>query len=147
MTISGTVTQSDTYSGGVKPTGEKLKRLTAPRAFPGMKFHVIKGNTNVIAREIVLSFTTGEAGDFSFQLSPGAYSVIVDEQVSPPDAAKYQTQFISVDEAAFNQWWAKPFQLLEVKATNITDLKFHFQHRKFISNDIPCLRYTGPYPP
>ena len=147
MTISGTVTQSDAYSGGVKPTEERLKRLTAPRAFPGKKFHVIKGNTNTIAREIVLSFTTGEAGNFTFQLLPGTYAILVDEQVSSPDAKKYQTKSITVDETAFNQWWAKPYQLLDVKATNITDLKFHFQHRSFIPYDIPPLRYTGPYPP
>ena len=131
----------------MRPTEEKLKRLTAPRAYPGKRFHVIRGSTNALAREIVLSFTTDEAGNFSFQLLPGTYALLVDEQIPPPDAKKYQTKFITVDESAFNQWWAKPYHLLEVKAAPIADLKFHFPHRSFISNDIPCLRYVGPYPP
>ena len=94
-----------------------------------------------------MSFTTGEAGNFSFLLLPGIYALLVDEQIPPPDTKKYQTKFITVDETAFNQWWAKPYHLLEVKAADIADLKFHFQHRSFIPNDIPALRYTGPYPP
>ena len=147
MSISGTVTQSDAYSGGMRPTEEKFKKLTTPRAYPGKRFHVIRGSTNTLAREIVLTFTTDETGNFSFQLLPGTYALLVDEQIPPPDAKKYQTKFITVDESAFNQWWAKPYHLLEVKAAPLADLKFHFPHRSFISNDIPCLRYVGPYPP
>ena len=147
LTVAGTVTQSDAYSGGAKPSEERLKKLTAPRAYPGKKFHVIRGGTNTVAREIVLTFTTDEAGHFSFQIVPGTYAILVDEQWSPPDAKKYQTKSIHVDEAAYNQWWAKPYHLLEVKAADITGLKFHFHHRSFIAYDIPALRYTGPYPP
>ena len=131
----------------MRPTEEKFKKLTTPRAYPGKRFHVIRGSTNTLAREIVLTFTTGEVGNFSFQLPPGTYALLVDEQIPPPDAKKYQTKFITVDEAALNQWWAKPYHLFEVKAADITELKFHFHHRSFIPYDIPCLRYVGPYPP
>ena len=68
ITISGTVTQTDSHCGGVAPTEEMLKKLATPRAFPGKKFHVIRGDTNTLSHEIVLSFITGENGDFSFLL-------------------------------------------------------------------------------
>lgn len=147
ITVSGLVTQTDSHCGGVAPTDEMEKRLATPHAFPGKKFHVIKGDTNTTAHEIVLSFATGEDGNFSFQLLPGTYSILVDEQATPPDAKKYRTEFISLDEACYDKWWAKPYHLLEVKTADLTGLKFHFHHRCFLTNDIPCLRYTGPYPP
>lgn len=147
IVVSDTVTQSDGYRGGMKPTPERLKQLTAPRPFAGKRFHVIRGSTNTVNRDIVLTFTTSETGTFAFTLPPGTYSLLVDEQVPPPDCKPYRSQSISVDEAAFNQWWEKPYYLLEVNTADIVELKFHFHHRPFISNDIPCLRYTGPYPP
>lgn len=147
VTVSGTVTQSNSYCGGARPNDEILAATQKPYPFPNKKFHLIKEEINTLNRKIILSFTTDSAGNFSFQVVPGTYSILLDEQVAAPDAKKYQTQFIKVDESCFKDWWAKPYYLLEVGTANIKALNFDFHHRCFIQNDIPCLQYEGPLPP
>ena len=151
VAVSGTVTQTNSYCGGARPPDEILTQLATPRPFPDKKFHVIKGETNTVNHEIILSFTTDSVGNFSFKVPAGTYSIILDEQTQTPDAKKYQTQFLKMDEACFKDWWAKPYYLLEVspssQTTTIKGLNFEFHHRCFIQYDIPCLQYSGPLPP
>jgi len=150
-TVSGTVSQTFSYCGGARPPDFLLEQLAQPKPFPNKKVHVIKGDTNTTAHKIILTFTSDSTGNFSFKLEPGTYSIILDEQVSPPDAKKYKTQSQSIDEECYKNWWAKPYYLLEVpvtsQTTTIKGLNFTFHHRCFISSDVPCLQYLGPYPP
>lgn len=147
VTISGTVTQTSSYCGGAQPTDELITELQTPRIFPGKKMHVIKGDTNTAKREIVLDFITDEKGTFSFQLAPGTYSILLDEQILKPNARQYETKDILVDEKCYNEWWGKPYYLLHVSSAPITNLSFNFQRPCFIDYDIPCLRYNGVMPP
>ena len=149
--VSGNVTQTNSYCGGARPSDEMLAQIATPRPFPNKKFHVIKGETNTAAHQILLSFTSDSVGNFSFQVAPGTYAIIVDEQAQAADAKKYTSQVVKMDEACFKDWWAKPYYLLEVPATSqnttIKGLNFEFHHRCFIKYDIPCLQYDGPLPP
>ena len=149
--ISGTITQTSSYCGGAAPPQFLLEQLAEPKPFPKKKLYVIKGDTNTASHQIILNFTSDSAGNFSFQIEPGTYSVILEEQASAPDAKKYKTQVQAIDEACYKNWWAKPYYLLEVpaaeKQTIIKGLNFNFHHRCFISSDVPCLQYGGPMPP
>jgi len=148
--ISGTVTQTSSYCGGARPPDFLLEQLAEPKPYPNKKFHLIKGDTNTTAHKIILSFTSDSAGNFSFQLETGTYSILLDEQASPPDAKKYKKQSQSIDEDCYKNWWAQPYYLLEVpptsQTTTIKGLNFNFHHRCFISSDIPCLHYQGLMP-
>lgn len=150
-TISGSIMQTFSYCGGAAPPQFLLEQLAEPKPYSGKKLHVIKGDSNTEGRKIILSFTSDTAGKFSFQLEPGTYSIILDEQFSAPDAKKYKTQLQNIDEDCYKKWWVKPYYLLEVPATSkpttIKGLNFNFHHRCFISSDVPCLRYEGPMPP
>lgn len=147
FTVSGTVTQTGSYCGGAVPSKEMLAQLSTPKPYAEKKFHVIKGDTNTPSHKIILSFTTDEQGKFSFSLRPGTYSIIQDEQATPLNVKEYKTKTISADENCLKIWWAKPYYVLRVKRADITGLEFKFHHRCFLPNDIPCLQYTGPYPP
>lgn len=150
ITISGSVTQTYSYCGGAAPPDFLLEQLAEQKPFPNKNFHVIKGDTNTTSHKIILSFTSDTAGNFSFQLEPGTYSILLDEQAYLPDAKKHKTQSQSIDEDCYKNWWAKPYYLLAVeessKTTTIKGLNFNFHHRCFISSDIPCLQYNGPLP-
>lgn len=150
ITILGSVTQTYSYCGGAAPPDFLLEQLAEPKPYLNKKFHVIKGDTNTSSHKIILSFISDSAGNFSFQLEPGTYSILLDEQSSSPDAKKYKKQSQSIDEDCYKDWWAKPYYLLEVeessKTATIKGLNFNFHHRCFISNDIPCLQYMGPMP-
>jgi hypothetical protein len=147
VTVSGKVTQTSSYCGGARPTDELLEELATPRMYSGKKFHVIKGDTNVVTHQLILTFVTDENGNFSFELEPGTYSLLTDEQATEPDYKKYSTKDVGLDESCFKSWWATPYYKLNIASTPLTHLNFNFTKRCFISHDIPCLRYRGPMPP
>jgi len=144
--IAGTVTQADASCGGAAPPANAVAPLDAVRPFPNKTFHLIKGRAHTPDSAIVGRFTSDASGRFSFRLAPGTYAVLVDEQVADPDARKYETRFVKMDDACFKDWWATPYATLEVGSSDLIGLRFHFDHRCFITYDIPCLRYVGPLP-
>ena len=147
FTISGKVTQTSSYCGGAAPSPEMLEELARPVIYAGRKFSIRKGSINTLKEPVILSFKSDNKGLFSFQLPPGIYSVILEEQVKELNTAAYQKQNISADAACLKAWWKKPYYILEVKDKDINTLNFSFHHPCFIPFDIPCLQYTGPYPP
>lgn len=145
--VSGEVTQSLQYCGGMRPSEEMLAERKTPRPYVNKKFHIRKGNKNSLASPVLLSFTADSNGYFSIDLPAGIYSIIQTEQVKKLDLNKYKSYHIKVDEQCLKTWWAEPYYVLEIKNENITGLKFHFENRCFIEGDVPCRRYTGPLPP
>jgi hypothetical protein len=144
--VAGTVTQADASCGGAAPPSTTVSPVNAGRPFPNKTFHLIKGLVHAADTPIVAHFTSDSSGRFSLRLAPGTYSVLVDEQVASPDPKRYEARFVKMDEACFKEWWAKPYSTLEVGPSGLTGLRFHFDHRCFISYDIPCLLYVGPLP-
>ena len=133
FTISGKVTQTFTYSyhGGIAPRQETIDQIrkeneegAIPRPFPEKKFYIRKGDTNTVKSPILLMFTTGEQGKFSFQLANGVYAIILPEQVTE----LYGKDFQDIDIKCLNAWWVKPYYILDVKGKDISDLDFNFQY-------------------
>ena len=145
--VTGIVTQTFSYCGGAAPPKHLLDKLAVPVAYAGKKFYIRPGKTNSVKIKTIKSFTTNDAGEFSFRLSPGIYAIILEEQLHKIKAGDYTKQDQSVDEKCLQQWWVKPYYVLEVKGKNINRLNFNFHHPCFISSDIPCITYNGPMPP
>jgi hypothetical protein len=144
--ISGTVTQSDPICGGASPPASEASPVDVTRPFPNKTFHLIKGTTHAAGDSVIGRFTSDSTGHFSFRLAPGTYSILLEEQIAPPDVRTYESRFVKMDEACFKEWWAKPYSTLQVGTSDMSELRFHFAHRCFIKYDIPCLRYIGPLP-
>lgn len=147
VTISGTVTQTSSHCGGAAPSDELIAELETPKPYPGKKMHIIKGDTNLTSHKILLSFIADENGTFSFQIAPGIYSVILDEQATAPNEKLYKTKDILVDTDCYNKWWGSPYYVLNISSSPVNNLTFNFHKQCFISYDIPCLRYNGLPPP
>jgi len=145
--ISGKVTQTSSYCGGARPPEEMLKRLATPVVFPGKKFYIRKGKINNTKAKIVKSFVTDSTGSFSIRLAPGTYSIILEEQVHKIRSGDYTKKYQVVDNRCLQEWWAKPYYLVEVKDENVSELTFNFHNRCYITSDIPCITYKGPLHP
>jgi hypothetical protein len=146
--VSGGVKQTTNYCGGAQISPEMMDGYSTPRPYGGKVFYIRKGKTNNLKEPVVLSFTVDTSGKFSFQLPPGTYSIIQEQQLKEIKMSDYtNTQFIDADEACLKNWWIKPYHILEIKNKDISKLNFEFYHPCFITSDIPCLRYTGPMPP
>lgn len=146
-TVSGKVRHSFAYCGGAAPSEEMMAEFTKQKPYAGKTFYIRKGKTNNVKAKVILSFKADTAGNFSFQLPPGIYSIIQEPQVKKLNIKFYKKQHITADESCLKTWWEKPYYILEVKDKNINGLDFKFHHPCFISDDIPCLQYNGPMPP
>jgi hypothetical protein len=146
--ISGKVTQTSAYCGGAEPTEEMMNEYRKEKPYAGKTFYVRKGNTNTTKEKVILSFKANENGKFSFQLPPGTYSIIQEAQVKEINPKSYNKKgSLQADATCLKNWWLKPYYILEIKDKDVTGLHFKFHHPCFISDDIPCIQYTGPMPP
>lgn len=146
--VSGYVSLTGSYCGGAAPSEEMLEALSKPYAYIGKVFYVRKGKTNDLKQPIILKFKTDSSGKFSFKLPPGNYCIIQEEQKNSFGKMKYpKASNITVDKTCLFDWWKKPYYILEIKDKAITGLDFKFTKRCFIPGDVPCLTFTGPFPP
>jgi hypothetical protein len=148
QTISGTITTSGSYCGGVAPSEEILQNAQAKRPLSGFMVYVRKGAENKLLSCIVDSASTDSNGKYSFELKPGEYVLLQKEQLNNDVYKLYAaSKWLQVDVDCMKLWWKKGISTITVENENIESLNFHFQKRCFIPLGIPCLRYSGPYPP
>jgi hypothetical protein len=146
--ISGTITTSGSYCGGVAPSNEMLQDAQAKRPMSGFMVYVKKGDENKLSSCIVDSTCTDAKGSYSFDLRPGKYVLLQKEQLNKDVYKTYEaSKFLQVDADCMKLWWEKGLSNITVENENIDNLNFHFQKRCFVPLSIPCLRYSGPYPP
>jgi len=145
--ISGKILQTSSYCGGARPTQEIIDKMAIPIAYEEKRLYIRKGKLNSAKYKVLKSFSSDKEGNFSFRLSKGTYSVIVAEQLNEIKNGDFVNVNQKVDTVCLKEWWLSPYYLLEVKKKNIQHLNFIFHHRCFVTNDIPCLTFTGPFPP
>ena len=148
QTISGTITASGSYCGGVAPSNEMLQNAQAKRPMSGFMVYVKKGTENKLMSSIVDSSRTDSNGNYSFDLKPGEYVLLQKEQLNEDIYKTYEaSKWLQADVDCMKLWWKKGLSNITVENENINGLNFHFQKRCFVPLSIPCLRYSGPYPP
>ena len=148
QTISGTITTSGSYCGGVAPSEEMLQDVQATKPMSCFVIYVKKGTKNKLSSCIVDSICTDSSGNYSFNLRPGKYVLLQKNQLNKDVFEKYkQSKWTQVDLECMQTWWEKGLTSITVDSESINNLNFHFQKRCFIPLSVPCLRYTGPYPP
>jgi hypothetical protein len=149
VTVKGKLMQTNSYCGGVEPSQEVLDNIQKPVPYPDKVFYVRKGKVNSTKAEVITSFTTDVNGEFSFQITPGTYSIIQAKQLKALKSSELTSKDKTrvVDAKCMKEWWAKPYYLLEVKTENITIPEWSIHHPCFVQGDIPCISYDGPMPP
>ena len=148
QTISGTVTTSGSYCGGVAPSNEMLQDVQATRPMNGFMIYVKKGSENKLSSCIVDSTRTDSNGNYSFDLKPGEYVLLQKEQLNKHIFEKYKSsKSIQVDLDCMQLWWKTGLASVTLGTDSLASFNFHFQKRCFVPLGIPCLRYIGHYPP
>ena len=148
LTITGSITTSGSYCGGVAPSKEMLQDAQAERPMSGFTVYVKKGTENNLLSYIVDSTCTDSKGNYSFDLRPGKYILLQKEQLNKNIFETYKSsKSIQVDHDCMQLWWKKGLTSITVGNESIDSLNFHFQKRCFVPLSIPCLRYIGHYPP
>jgi hypothetical protein len=149
FTISGTITQTQSYCGGARPPQELLEKLQSPRPYPGKKIYFRKGDKNSLDMKYLWQAISDSTGHFNVRLPAGSYCVIEEDQVNALDVdafkKKYCTQYLIADEACLKQWWGKAFLTFDVGNADKKDLNMNF-HFPCFTKGLPCMKYTGPLP-
>lgn len=150
--VTGKVTQSSSYCGGARPTDEILNNITAPRPMVGTTYYVRKGTTNDVTQKIVMTFSTGTDGSFSFKLPPGEYIIIeanrLDSTYVKSIAKKYEKPTASYTEAkkeCLHEWLKGGLFQFKIVDAPVSNIEWNINHSCW--TDDPCVHYTGPYPP
>lgn len=147
ITIHGIVTKSGSYCGGARPTDEMLEQIERSIPYADLKLYIRKGNRNSLDSPVIDSTITNEKGEFKLELNSGSYVLLFKNQLDKSifNELEKNTNIQIVDQDCLNSWWENGLKLINTETDQ--NLTFHFKKRCFLPEGIPCLNYTGPYPP
>lgn len=148
--ISGTVTETNDYCGGARPSDEILTQLATPRPLVNKKIYIKKGEVNAFDSKVILVLTSDSKGNFHAKLRPGKYLVVDSTKKDPAyynlllKTYKNQTaNYLAIDTVCLKEWFLKPAGVFEVTPVETKNISINFH--KACSEAIPCTRYTGPF--
>jgi hypothetical protein len=147
--VCGTITSSSSYCGGAAPSFEEEEYYRRERPYTCW-LYVRKGGSNNLNKPIIDSTCTDSQGFFMFHLPPGDYTIITSEQRDPKTIERIinvQSNDLLVDEGCVRQWFNYGLFKVSITDSDIHDLNHNFHSRCFVPYSIPCIHYTGPYPP
>ena len=147
FTVTGKVTHSSSYCGGMAPTPEMQARYRKRNPYAGFKLYFRLGSRNDFTYPIVDSVMTDTAGRFAVTLPHGEYTILRKEQLDTNVVLAYEnSKYVRINKDCMRKWVDEG--LRTVKVFNYTDsVDFHFSKPCFLPEGIPCLNYVGPYPP
>ena len=145
----GRLTYTLPYCKGIAPTPEDIKTLNTPIPY-STKLYLRNGAVNSEANPIIDSVTTDSDGNFTFEVLPGDYVIILPEQRHRGSIDEYlgkRKKFLAVDSLCLVKWWEKGLFQISVEDEDITNLNYKFRNKCFVPRSMPCATYTGPHIP
>lgn len=145
--VSGTATYTRSYCGGAYPSDEILQELQQPIPWH-TTFYFRKGLRNDKNVPLADSATTDANGHFSVSLKPGTYVMLYDWQRDQQIFySKKLHGDLQVDYVCLENAWRQGIQIITVGDTPIRNLDIQVHKPCFQPMTIPCIQYTGPFPP
>lgn len=147
--VSGTLTESSSYCGGAAPSREQEAWHQTPRPHRCL-LYLKKAAESHWDEPIIDSISPDENGYFEFWLEPGEYIVLRANQNDPDYLNRVLSsgnQYLMVDDDCVREWFANGLFQVTVSNQFVEDLHYNFYQACFVPYAIPCLQYTGPYPP
>lgn len=147
--VSGTLTQSSNYCGGAAPSPEQVAWYSTARPHRAV-IYLKEAAESHWGQPILDSVTTDENGYFEFWLEPGEYTLLTanqNDQNYLNSVLSCGNQYVLVDEECVRNWFAKGLFQVSVSNEFVENLNYNFYNACFVPYAIPCLQYSGPYPP
>lgn len=147
-----TVTYTQSYCGGARPSDDMMQELNTPKPLSGKKLFVKKGKENSANATIIKEVVTDDEGKINLKLEPGFYCVVdenkkdrkkIDEWIKLYE--KETTYYEAINKACLEKWFKSADLVIEVqKSGNNFTINYH---EPCSWHAIPCANYKGPYPP
>jgi hypothetical protein len=149
FSIHGTLTTSSSYCGGAAPTPEIEKYYQENRPYGGWVYfrHADSSGTYLPAVDSVLC---DKNGNFSVDLQTGEYIVFTyecDYRNYNKLISQLNTRDLQIDNNCLDNWFRNGLFKVSGENGSVNDLNYNFYSPCFVPVAIPCVFYTGPYPP
>ena len=130
--ISGIVTQTSSFCGGMPPKKEVLQELLSPKPFSEKKLFVKKGKKNSLKQIIIKEIKTDSDGSFNLSLPAGTYCIVEELKTKK---IKLSTNTIRERKCMEKQWTNcdYTFRLPDDKNKSI---KINYHH--YCDGQSPC---------
>lgn len=150
--LSGNVTYTSDYCGGVQPPNSLLEQLATPTPYAGKTFYLRAGEKNNLQKPILYTVITDTLGNYAIDLPIGNYCMIDEfRKDSSFMKAVYKEDpynYLQVnDQECLQNWFNGCYYNVAIKNTDISNVNFNFHRPCFRPEEVPCISYIGPMPP
>jgi hypothetical protein len=151
--VEGSLTSTNKYCGGARPTEEILSSYATQRPLAGKKLFVKTGTENDLNQKAIAAVETDAEGNFTLTLPPGKYILVDSERENDifckkllKDYAEKTENYKPIDKECLLEWSKMPLMTFEVvdKTVTLDNLNILIGCSW---DKIPCAQYVGPYPP
>jgi hypothetical protein len=152
-TVEIKFTETSSYCGGAAPPQELLDQLATPQPISGIEYFIKLGTTNKLSDPVVTTGRADQNGIVHLLLNEGDYYLVFAEK---KDDKHYNELFEKykngdsnhepINKTCLDTWLATPDYAFTVK-NDAANIHSHNIHKPCSWNAIPCVTYTGPYPP
>ncbi len=143
FSVSGSVTHTSDYCGGVPPSEGLLELMHKPKPLAEAKVFFRSGKTNNEKQRIAAAVTCDEQGRFSVQLPKGSYCVVLEEK-AVPFRAPTKSDHMQCDENCLRENYAACEAVITVgkKANTTIAVNYH----RYCAHQMPCCKFLGELP-
>ena len=143
VTVSGLVTATSTYFGGVPPSLELMKALATPKPLANFNLFIKEGIVNSEKSKIYKSIKTDDSGRFTVLLKVGQIYCFVNQEKALPFKVPPINQYTDWDIDCLKLQYATPDFILVVKEkeNRFVSINYHDDHTQ------PCNRLPTLSPP
>ncbi len=150
--VNGTVTQSFSYCGGMRPTDEDYYERTRPKPMSGT-FYIRKGLFNDVNEKIIDTIVSDAFGKFSIRLPKGEYCIIGHDRLDSgyvksilKNHSKPTQYYSAADSNCLFRWLKSPLASFILDSVETISISWDIHH-PCSWDDITCVDYFGPLPP
>lgn len=150
--VNGTVTQSFSYCGGMRPTDEDYYEMTRAKPMSGT-FFIRRGLFNDVNEKIIDTIVSDAHGKFSIQLPKGEYCIIGHDRLDSnyvksilKNHSKPTQYYSAADSNCLYRWLKSPLTYFKLDSVETTSISWDIHH-PCSWDDIICVDYFGPLPP
>lgn len=146
--VTGHILVQGQYCGGAAPSQQILDEAQRPRPMANQGFLIRGGGTNMLGKSMVTRTRTDANGNFSVDLAPGTYCMVLEEKESARQRGFYDNTNYVIDRKCDDKWLTTCDLSFTVADKPVSGLRLTFQKKCYIDNTLsPCVTWNGPLPP
>ncbi len=145
--VTGHFLVQGSYCGGAAPSPEMEAAAREPKPMSNQAFLIRKGKTNALGTDLVTRVRTDASGNFSVELTPGTYCMVLEEKESRRSTEFLKTPFYTIDTKCDDKWLSTCDVSFTVADKPVSGLRKTFEKKCQLATLSPCISWDGPLPP